>query len=140
MGVKVLFLGAGASMAAGYPSGSQLLEAVEAYFATEMTDVGSKEAWNRFVAWRLASTEDQSLRLIVGSKNPEVLISYMDLVEQASRSEHSRLTVALPPLALQGRFAEAVSIINRLGERVRSTGYATELLATTTSVQLLSAD
>ena len=120
VGVKVLFLGAGASMAAGYPSGSQLLEAVEAYFATEMTDVGSKEAWNRFVAWRLASTEDQSLRLIVGSKNPEVLISYMDLVEQASRSEHSRLEAALrnridnlkrtdDPVVYQQTFEQAVT-------------------------------
>ncbi|MBK7594209.1 MAG: hypothetical protein IPP98_07365 [Gemmatimonadetes bacterium] len=93
--MKVLFLGAGASVPGGYPPGARLLDAVEDFFAKEVTDGASREAWGRFTTWRTEAAEKEATRLLLGSTNPEVVISYMDLVEQAAESEYIRLEAAL---------------------------------------------
>lgn len=74
---RVLFLGAGASVGAGYPLGRDLIRAVENFFSTIELDVSRKVYWSRFVSYR--QTAGETVRLLLNSGNPEVVLSYLDL-------------------------------------------------------------
>jgi hypothetical protein len=81
--MKVLFLGAGASISAGYPVTSDLLSAVLAD-AGRSPEVSAKQA---FADWNdlLARAESLGLdRQILGCPNPEIPLSYLDLWAQAA--------------------------------------------------------
>lgn len=74
---RVLFLGAGSSVSAGYPLGRDLIRAVEEFFATIELDVGRKAYWERFLSFR--DTAKDTAQLLLHSGNPEVVLSYLDL-------------------------------------------------------------
>jgi hypothetical protein len=83
--MKVLFLGAGSSMPVGYPSGRDLLAAVEKHFRDENIDINTRASWQHFFNVRKAALgqEASPLALIWGSSNPEVVASYLDLCSEA---------------------------------------------------------
>lgn len=83
--MKVLFLGAGTSMPVGYPSGRDLLAAVENHFRDQTVDEGTRASWQHFLDVRKAALVQapSHLALIWGSTNPEVVASYLDLCSEA---------------------------------------------------------
>jgi hypothetical protein len=78
---RVLFLGAGASVGAGYPLGRDLIHTVEDYFAKTELDVGRKAHWGHFLARR--ETAHDREKLLLTSGNPEVVLSCLDLCAEA---------------------------------------------------------
>lgn len=81
--MKVLFLGAGTSIDAGYPIASTLLDAIEKEMASG-ADVLTKDSWTRFDNFRKSATAP--LSHILNSPNPEVVLSYPDLLVSALRA------------------------------------------------------
>jgi hypothetical protein len=80
--MKVLFLGAGASIPAGYPPALKLLSKVREAF------VGSRSVSERqaLASWDRAMADAEKLglsRLLMESPNPEIPLSLLDLWEQA---------------------------------------------------------
>ena len=77
---RIVFLGAGASRKAGYPLASALLDALE----SEVTGTSSgnlREAWEQFNSYREGASGPAKVSLF--SKNPEVVLSLLDLYEAA---------------------------------------------------------
>ena len=77
--MKVLFLGAGASVRAGYPLASNLLSAVEV--TAEQGHLGIRNAWKAWKTFRDRATGP--LALALNHKNPEVVLSQIDLLVTA---------------------------------------------------------
>jgi len=93
--VRVVFLGAGASIAAGYPAGRQVLTAIEQHFHDGVVEENAKVYWQLFdTARRVQGPE----RLLWLSSNPEVVASYLDLcfeALQASNADIERYTASV---------------------------------------------
>src|SRR4051812_15187586 len=83
--MKVLWLGAGASVSAGYPTAQELLAALE-LMVQRGSDVFTEEAWRRFVAFRESATGVD--RTILMSRNPEVVLSLPDLWDAALEADN----------------------------------------------------
>jgi hypothetical protein len=82
--VKVLFLGAGASKAAGYPLAADLFAEIEKA-ATSSPVPSEREDWANFHDWRSDATG--ILKRLLNDSNPEVVLSIPDLMEESLRSE-----------------------------------------------------
>ena len=74
---KVLFLGAGASARAGYPLANDLLSTIEK-FAVQST-LTIQKAWQKWRLFRDAASGP--LALALQHKNPEIVLSQIDLLE-----------------------------------------------------------
>lgn|GEM_PF-3499251 len=87
--MRVLFLGAGASIAAGYPPASKLLKEIEA-LAKQSPNLGRSEKWEQFESYRKNATG--ILREVLYSSNPEIALSQLDLLlaTRAERFQHWR--------------------------------------------------
>lgn len=90
--MKVVFVGAGASIPAGYPSAAALLDHV-GKSAEESPDQSVKDAWHRFHNFRDRATGMASR--ILGSSNPEIVLSLPDLYRAADANEDQDLGRAL---------------------------------------------
>src|SRR5260370_21044740 len=74
---KVLFLGAGASARAGYPLATDLLSTIEK--SAVQSTLTIQKAWQK---WRLFRDAARGpLALALQHKNPEVVLSQIDLLE-----------------------------------------------------------
>ncbi|MGH7618646.1 MAG: SIR2 family protein [Gemmatimonadaceae bacterium] len=89
---RVLFLGAGSSVGAGYPLGRDLIRAVEEFFATIEMDVGRKAYWERFLSFR--DTAKDTAQLLLHSGNPEVVLSYLDLCVEGLLADDAEIRAA----------------------------------------------
>jgi hypothetical protein len=78
--MKVLWLGAGASISAGYPSASSLLSTLD-LFVKDGPDVMTRNAWRRFCEFRDSATGVE--RTLLYSPNPEVVLTLPDLLTAA---------------------------------------------------------
>ena len=74
--MRVVLLGAGASVRGDYPLTRDLLS-VLAQKAQGVTDETFKQAWQKWVAWR--DSVPDSLALVAQNGNPEVVLSLPDL-------------------------------------------------------------
>ena len=112
---RVLFMGAGASFAAGYPLGGHLIDAIEEHFASTICEANAKAEWGYFIAFRETATG--VAKTLLTSGNPEVVLSYIDLcVEALSSSE----------LAIQQVQRDAVKQLNALSSGAKQTLFAQE--------------
>ncbi len=83
--MKLMFLGAGASAYAGYPTAGQLLTALEAEAAK--ADVMTRAAWESFKAFR-SSLDGTFLREVLKSDNLELTITVLDLLAARMKEAH----------------------------------------------------
>ena len=82
--MKVFFLGAGASIPAGYPGMAELLKAVDQHVQkTPSEEV--RTAWHNFKAFRDRAPE--VIKRILSSTNPEIVLSLLQLYEAARENE-----------------------------------------------------
>lgn len=75
---RIIFLGAGASKDAGYPVMKDLLSKMESLFHNSRIRQESKD-WQEFQEYRENSTGP--LRTVLDSNNPELIFSFLDLME-----------------------------------------------------------
>jgi len=83
--VRVLFLGAGASAAAGYPLGTKLLVEMEQYFRRGNVEANARQYWRWFQDAQVQA--NAPFRLLWRSSNPEVIASWLDLCVEALSSD-----------------------------------------------------
>lgn len=83
--MKVLFLGAGSSLSAGYPPGSTLLEELRGQ-ANRTPSAEVQGGWSAFEEF--VSGAQGSLKRILNNPNPEVVLTLLDLLRAARESEH----------------------------------------------------
>jgi hypothetical protein len=82
--MRAVFLGAGASVPAGYPLATSLLAEADAAAASSRFPQFS-EAWRK---WQKYINEAPPLvRLILHNNNPEIVLSFPDLADFAAESE-----------------------------------------------------
>lgn len=79
--MRVLMLGAGASHAAGYPLGQELIDSVEAHVGGRTVEKRVGAYWSYFLAFRDAARDP--VRLLMTSANPEVALSFIDICIEA---------------------------------------------------------
>jgi hypothetical protein len=85
--MKLLILGAGSSMPAGYPGAAGLMDAV-AEDAGRTTLINFRQAWEAWERFREETSEP--LRRLLRNPNPEVVLSVPDLLEIATAEEDER--------------------------------------------------
>ena len=83
--MKVLFLGAGASLKAGYPSASILLDELRSQ-ARQSHDSAVQEDWATYENFARSTTG--ALNRVMQNPNPEVVLSLLDLLQTARENEH----------------------------------------------------
>jgi hypothetical protein len=74
--MRVLFLGAGASRAAGYPLASELMTAIE-QDALAANNIELRDAWNRWLS--VKNSAPPELQILLDHPNPEMTLSFLDL-------------------------------------------------------------
>lgn len=82
--MRVVILGAGASVGGDYPLTRDLL-LVLAQEAQGVTDKTFKQAWQKWMAWR--DSVPDSLALVARNANPEVVLTLPDLMALAAETE-----------------------------------------------------
>ena len=87
--MRVLWIGAGASIPAGYPSALALLGRLEEAATTGVVEEGVRKAWRRFADFRDSATGIE--RTLLFSPNPEVVLSLPDLLEAARLADDERI-------------------------------------------------
>jgi hypothetical protein len=94
--VKVLWIGAGGAIKAGYPSAIDLLPRIEEVATAAVVEEGVRAAWQRFATFRNDATGTE--RTLLWSANPEVVLSVPDLLEAARDADDARIesTLVLP--------------------------------------------
>lgn len=87
--MRVLVVGAGASIPADYPAGNDLLSRVERHFETSPVEENAKAYWKRFIDGRARAraSASQETKLLWDNPNPEVVASFLDLCLEAFGSE-----------------------------------------------------
>lgn len=85
--MKVLILGAGASVTAGYPLSAQLINAVGKH-VEQSSSMQYRADWEQWEKYRAQT--DGLIRSLVYSANPEVALSVPDLFEAAIAAEDQR--------------------------------------------------
>lgn len=86
--MKVLFLGAGASMPACYPSAADLLRGMESEIE-ETPFPQARKAWETFLGFRKGASEPWAS--ILANPNPEVVLSALDLVNKSFVAEREQI-------------------------------------------------
>lgn len=115
--MKVLFLGAGASIDAGYPSTSTLLDEIEKEIS-HGADVATRKAWNHFVSFRKGATGP--LAHILNSPNPEVVLSYPDLLVAALGAHDAEIDRKLKQAYAQYDQQAVETIVQEFDEPARN--------------------
>ena len=105
---KVLFLGAGASVDAGYPLTVKLLGAMEAEYRATLFQ-NEKRDWKAFSEYR--SSASGPLAFVLNASNPELVLTLPDLLEAALESSDADKWVALRAAAMKedGQAADAAN-------------------------------
>ena len=106
---KVLFLGAGASVDAGYPLTVRLLGAMEAEYR-ETVFHNEKRDWEVFSKYR--SNASGPLASVLNASNPELVLTLPDLLEAALESNDTDNWIALRAAAMKDD-ERAVDAANR---------------------------
>jgi hypothetical protein len=133
--MKILWLGAGASISAGYPATGSLLSEIGRAIG-DGADVMTEEAWQRFCEFRESATGIE--RFILKSPNPEIVLTYPDLLVAAldadneaieadtrlmarrmkeGTAEHSELTAAAAEYSARYNSSERVPLENARSAR-----------------------
>src|ERR1700736_3583500 len=76
--MRVLILGAGASICAGYPKAEDLLDTL----GREAAGSGNGQlldAWSRWI--KVVADSPQEVRPLLTARNPEIVLSFLDLCE-----------------------------------------------------------
>lgn len=88
--MKVLILGAGASISAGYPKAEELLDTL-ARDAAESRNIELTEAWGR---WReVVADSPEEVQPLLTAQNPEVVLSVLDLCEMFIHENFAKVFV-----------------------------------------------
>ena len=96
--MKVLLLGAGASVPAGYPPAAKLLDCLEKHaLASPKEDV--QKAWSSFRDFRASACGP--VARILKSSNPEIVLSLIDLYVAAKETEEQDWWRSLQQLGQQ---------------------------------------
>lgn len=111
----VIFLGAGASMDAGYPGMSNLLDEVEK--ESRKADSATKDDWEHFDAFR--KNASGILRAILNSPNPELVLTVPDLLEATLQEANQRNWEELKSAMERGDNDEASKINKRWSDPIR---------------------
>lgn len=115
--MKIVFLGAGASHAAGYPLTSALLPELEKMTAST-PNIFVPDYWKRFSEFRNKTTG--VIKRIMFSTNPEVILSLIDLYTECYKNEEQESWKEFERLLKQSKF-EAVN-----SEEIPDDSYDTE--------------
>jgi hypothetical protein len=91
--VRVLWLGAGASVEGGYPLAGSLLQTLEREATEPVVEESVRTAWQRFAAFR--EQAEGTERTLLSSSNPEVVLSVPDLLEAARSADNDRIASTL---------------------------------------------
>lgn len=75
---RIIFLGAGASVDAGYPLTARLLDSLEEYCKNSPIQ-NLKDDWSKFESFRSNATGE--LKAVLNSANPELVLTVPDLLE-----------------------------------------------------------
>jgi hypothetical protein len=129
--MKVLILGAGASISAGYPKAEDLLDTL-ARDAAESRNIELGAAWER---WReVVADSSEEVRPLLTAQNPEVVLSVLDLCEMFIHENFAEVFVGA-----KGKEAADQSLYSdRLDRRLFSTpGHAWLHNATTAKDRLI---
>ena len=76
--MRVLVLGAGASIGAGYPNAEKLLDTLKRD-AEQSRNIQLKDAWAHWE--RVVSKAPEEVRPLLTARNPEIVLSFLDLCE-----------------------------------------------------------
>jgi hypothetical protein len=88
--MRVLILGAGASISAGYPKAEELLDTL-ARDAAESGSIELREAWERWT--EVVANSPEEVRPLLTAQNPEVVLSVLDLCEMFIHENFAKVFV-----------------------------------------------
>jgi hypothetical protein len=88
--MRVLILGAGASISAGYPKAEELLDTL-ARDAAESGSIELREAWERWT--EVVANSPEEVRPLLTARNPEVVLSVLDLWEMFIHENFAKVFV-----------------------------------------------